>query len=108
MCDKKNSVLFTDTECLVLSPDFKLPDENQVLLRVLRENNILKVKVIRSDNGTEFKNSNLNQFCRLKGIKKEFSIPRTPQQNGIAERKNQTLIKAARTMFADLLLPIPF
>nr|GEU32738.1 putative ribonuclease H-like domain-containing protein [Tanacetum cinerariifolium] len=40
MCDKKNSVLFTDTECLVLSPDFKLPDENQVLLRVPRENNM--------------------------------------------------------------------
>nr|GEU60174.1 putative ribonuclease H-like domain-containing protein [Tanacetum cinerariifolium] len=38
MCDKKNSVLFTDTECLVLSPEFKLPDENQVLLRVPREN----------------------------------------------------------------------
>nr|GEV60982.1 hypothetical protein [Tanacetum cinerariifolium] len=40
MCDKKNSVLFTDTECLILSPDFKLPDENQVLLRVPRENNM--------------------------------------------------------------------
>nr|GEU62446.1 retrovirus-related Pol polyprotein from transposon TNT 1-94 [Tanacetum cinerariifolium] len=40
MCDKKNSVLFTDTECLVLSPKFKLPDENQVLLRVPRENNM--------------------------------------------------------------------
>ncbi|GJX57167.1 putative ribonuclease H-like domain-containing protein [Tanacetum coccineum] len=40
MCDKKNKVLFTDTECLVLSPDFKLPDENQVLLRVHRQNNM--------------------------------------------------------------------
>nr|GFB13985.1 ribonuclease H-like domain-containing protein [Tanacetum cinerariifolium] len=40
MCDKKNSVLFTDTEYLVLSPEFKLPDENQVLLRVLKENNV--------------------------------------------------------------------
>nr|GEU58922.1 ribonuclease H-like domain-containing protein [Tanacetum cinerariifolium] len=40
MCDKKNSVLFTDTKCLVLSPEFKLPDENQVLLRVPRENNM--------------------------------------------------------------------
>ncbi|GJS91417.1 ribonuclease H-like domain-containing protein [Tanacetum coccineum] len=39
-CDKKNKVLFTDTECLVLSPDFKLPDENQVLLRVPRQNNM--------------------------------------------------------------------
>ncbi|GKB25983.1 ribonuclease H-like domain-containing protein, partial [Tanacetum coccineum] len=40
MCDKKNKVLFTDTECLVLSPDFKLPDDNQVLLRIPRQNNM--------------------------------------------------------------------
>nr|GEV62646.1 hypothetical protein [Tanacetum cinerariifolium] len=221
-----------DTECIVLSPEFKLPDENQVLLRVLRENNMynvdlknivpsgdltclfaketldesnlwhkrlchinfkimnklgkqhrascktksvsfvsqplqrlrmnlfgptfvkslnkksyclvvtddysrftwvfllatkdetspilktfitgignqlsLKVKIIRSDNGTEFKNQDLNQFCGMKGIKREFSVPRTPQQNGIAERKNRTLNKAARTMLADSLLPISF
>nr|GEW21632.1 putative ribonuclease H-like domain-containing protein [Tanacetum cinerariifolium] len=68
----------------------------------------LKVKIIRSDNGTEFKNHDLNQFYRMKGIKREFSVPRTPQQNGIAERKNRTLIKAARIMLADSLLPIPF
>nr|GEV00325.1 hypothetical protein [Tanacetum cinerariifolium] len=43
MCDKKNSVLFTDTECVVLSSDFKLPDENHVLLRVPRENNMYDV-----------------------------------------------------------------
>ncbi|GJZ02263.1 hypothetical protein Tco_0520224 [Tanacetum coccineum] len=40
MCDKKNSILFTETECLVLSPDFKLIDESQVLLRVPRQNNM--------------------------------------------------------------------
>nr|GEX26015.1 putative ribonuclease H-like domain-containing protein [Tanacetum cinerariifolium] len=257
MCDKKNSVLFTNTECLVLSPEFKLPDENQVMLRVPRENNMynvdlknivpsgdltylfakatldesnlwhkrlghinfktlnklvkgnlvrglrikvfendhtcvackkgkqhrascktkhvssvnqplqrlhmdlfgptfvkrlnkksyclvvtddysmftwvfflatkdetspilktfitsienqlsLKVKIIRSDNGTEIKNNDLNQFCGMKGIKRDFSIPRTPQQNGIAERKNRTLIEAAKTMLANSLLPIPF
>nr|GEX76712.1 ribonuclease H-like domain-containing protein [Tanacetum cinerariifolium] len=212
MCDKTNSVLFTDTECLVLSPDFKLSDESQVLLRVPRENNMynvnlknivpsgdltclfakqqlkgkqhrassktkpissvdqplyrlhmdlfrpnfikslnkksyclvvtddysrftlvfflatkdetspilktfitglenqlsLKVKVIISDNGTEFKNNDLNQLCEIKEIKREFSVPRTPWQNGIVERKNRTLIEAARTMLADSLLPIPF
>nr|GFB88155.1 putative ribonuclease H-like domain-containing protein [Tanacetum cinerariifolium]GFC57651.1 putative ribonuclease H-like domain-containing protein [Tanacetum cinerariifolium] len=43
MCDKKNNVLFTDTECIVLSLEFKLPDENQVLLRVPRENNMYNV-----------------------------------------------------------------
>nr|GEW82717.1 ribonuclease H-like domain-containing protein [Tanacetum cinerariifolium] len=45
MCDKKHSVLFTDTECLVLSHEFKLPDENQVLLRVPRENNMYNVNL---------------------------------------------------------------
>ncbi|GJS82970.1 putative ribonuclease H-like domain-containing protein [Tanacetum coccineum] len=67
-----------------------------------------KVKIIRCDNGTEFKNYEMNQFCGIKGIKREFSNARTPQQNGVAERKNRTLIEAARTMLADSLLPIPF
>ncbi|GJX97252.1 ribonuclease H-like domain-containing protein [Tanacetum coccineum] len=43
MCDKKNSVLFTDTTCFILSPDFKLPDESQVLLKVPRKNNMYSV-----------------------------------------------------------------
>ncbi|GKB92955.1 ribonuclease H-like domain-containing protein, partial [Tanacetum coccineum] len=43
MCDKKNSVLFTDTGCFVLSPDFKLADESQVLLKVPRKNNMYSV-----------------------------------------------------------------
>nr|GEV88225.1 hypothetical protein [Tanacetum cinerariifolium] len=77
--------------------------------KIKTENQLsLKVKVIRSDNETEFKNNDLNQFCGMKGIKKEFSVPRTPQQNGITERKNRTLIEAARTMLVDSLLPIPF
>ncbi|GJS88169.1 putative ribonuclease H-like domain-containing protein [Tanacetum coccineum] len=257
MCDKKNNVLFTETECLILSPDFKLPDENQVMLKIPRKDNMYsfdlknivpskgltcliakatndesklwhrrlghinfktmnklvkgnlvrglpskifendytcvacqkgkqhkatcksklvntisqplqvlhmdlfgptfvksimgkmyclvitddysrfswvfflakkdetsgilknfitgienqlnyKVKVIRCDNGTEFKNYEMSQFCGIKGIKNEFSNARTPQQNGVAERKNRTLIEAARTMLADSLLPIPF
>ncbi|GJZ28110.1 ribonuclease H-like domain-containing protein, partial [Tanacetum coccineum] len=165
ICDKKNNVLFTDTECLVLSSDFKLLDESQVLLRVPRKDNIYsvdlksvvptkevypqrflkiiilvllvrkesntkppdetsgilktfiteienqldyKVKVIKSDNGTEFKNSVMDQFCKIKGIKREFSVARTLQQNGIAERKNRTLIKATRTMLVNSKLPTTF
>ncbi|GJU61069.1 putative ribonuclease H-like domain-containing protein [Tanacetum coccineum] len=112
ICDKKNKVLFTDTECLVLSSDFKLPDENQVLLRehcsfwrfswvfflrtkdetsgILKdfirqiENQLnQKVKTIRHDNGTEFKNRDIIEFYR-------------------------TLIEAARTMLADSFLPNTF
>ncbi|GJZ26994.1 putative ribonuclease H-like domain-containing protein, partial [Tanacetum coccineum] len=57
--------------------------------------------------GTEFKQSEWN-FCREKGIKREYSVARTPQQNGVAERKNRTLIEAARTMLADSKLPTTF
>nr|GEX33661.1 reverse transcriptase domain-containing protein [Tanacetum cinerariifolium] len=67
-----------------------------------------KVKIIRCDNGTEFKNKEMNQFCEMKGIRREFSVARTPQQNGVAERKNRTLIEAVRTMLADSKLPTTF
>nr|GEW92686.1 ribonuclease H-like domain-containing protein [Tanacetum cinerariifolium] len=67
-----------------------------------------KVKTIRCDNGTEFKNRIMNEFCEIKGIRREFNVVRTPQQNGVAKRKNMTLIEAARTMLADSKLPTTF
>ncbi|GJU12262.1 putative ribonuclease H-like domain-containing protein [Tanacetum coccineum] len=233
MCNKKNSVLFNDTECIILSLNFKLTDESHVLLKVPRKNNMYsvdlknivlkggltcllakstsnesklwnrrlghinfktmnklvkgnlvrglplklfeneqtcvacqkgkqhkascktktvnsislplhmlhmdlfgptfvkilmkkmyclvviddyrienlldhRVKVIRCDNGTELKNSVMNQFYEMKGIKREFSVARTPQQNGVAERKNRKLIEATRTMLVDSKLPTTF
>ncbi|GJU41087.1 retrovirus-related pol polyprotein from transposon TNT 1-94 [Tanacetum coccineum] len=77
--------------CLVVTDDFNL-----------------RVKVIRCDNGTEFKNRVMNQFYEMKGIKREFSVARTPQQNEVVERKNKTLIEAARTMLADSKLLTTF
>ncbi|GJZ63351.1 ribonuclease H-like domain-containing protein [Tanacetum coccineum] len=56
----------------------------------------------------EFKNRDIIEFCGSKGIKREYSNARTPQQNGVAERKNRTLIEAARTMLADSFLPNTF
>ncbi|GJU18764.1 uncharacterized mitochondrial protein-like protein [Tanacetum coccineum] len=67
-----------------------------------------KVKVINCDNETEFKNREMNQFCEMKGILRQFSVARTPQQNGGAERRNMTLIEAARTMLADSKLITTF
>ncbi|GJY43774.1 ribonuclease H-like domain-containing protein [Tanacetum coccineum] len=67
-----------------------------------------KVKIIKCDNRTEFKNRVMSEFCEKKGIKREYSIARTPQQNGVAERTNRTLIEAARTMLADFKLPTTF
>ncbi|GJY77477.1 putative ribonuclease H-like domain-containing protein [Tanacetum coccineum] len=107
--------------CLVVTDDFSrfswvfflaTKDETSKILKTFItgiENLIdLKVKVIRCDNGTEFKNKAMNQFYEMKGIKREFSVARTPQQNGVAERKNRTLIEAARTMLADSKLPTTF
>nr|GEV03451.1 putative ribonuclease H-like domain-containing protein [Tanacetum cinerariifolium] len=67
-----------------------------------------KVKTIRCDNGTKFKNMDIIELCGSKGIKKEYSNARTPQQNGVAERINRALIEAARTMLADSFLPNTF
>ncbi|KAJ9553795.1 hypothetical protein OSB04_017840 [Centaurea solstitialis] len=107
--------------CLVIVDDYsrftwvyfmRTKDETSGLIkpfvtRVENKTN-LRVKVIRSDNGTEFKNAYLNSFCEEKGIERQYSAPRTPQQNGVAERRNRTLIEAARTMLADSKLPITF
>ncbi|GJS65301.1 putative ribonuclease H-like domain-containing protein [Tanacetum coccineum] len=169
ICDKKHKVLFTETKCLVVFPNFKMPDEHQILLKVPRQHNMYsfdmktpsptkyyacliakatsdeynlwhrrfswvfflankdetsgiiqnfmrqienqlnyRVKIIRSDNGTKFKNRDMLEFCGNKGIKQEYINAKTPQQNGVAERINRTLIEAARTMLADSLLPTTF
>jgi transposase InsO family protein len=60
-----------------------------------------KVKKIRSDNGTEFKNTQVENFLDEEGIKHEFLAPYTPQQNRTGERKNRTLIEMVRTMLDE-------
>ncbi|GJR68938.1 retrovirus-related pol polyprotein from transposon TNT 1-94 [Tanacetum coccineum] len=150
MCDKKNSVLFNDTECIVLSPNFKLIDESQVLLRVPRKNNmysvdlnnivpkggltclfakatsdesrlwhrrlghlkfktmnkLVKGNLVRGLPSKLFENEQTYVACQ-KG-KQHRASSRTPQQNEAAERRNRTLIEAARTMLVDFKLPTTF
>jgi hypothetical protein len=66
------------------------------------------ILMIRSDNSTEFKNYTLNDFLRDEGIHYQYSSPYTPQQNGVAERKYQTLMDMARTMLAEFKSPYKF
>nr|GEX14654.1 ribonuclease H-like domain-containing protein [Tanacetum cinerariifolium] len=68
----------------------------------------LRVKVIRCDNGTKFKNREMNQFCEMKGIMRRYNVARTPQQNGVTEKRNMILIETARTMLAYLKMPTTF
>jgi transposase InsO family protein len=68
----------------------------------------LRIKKIRSDNGTKFKNSQIEGFLEKEGIKHEFSSPYTPQQNGVVERKNRTLLDMVRTMLDEYKAPDRF
>ena len=65
----------------------------------------LKIVSIRSDHGGEFQNAQFEEFCEEHGISHNFSAPRTPQQNGVVERKNRFLVELARTMLSDANLP---
>ncbi|GJW26871.1 putative ribonuclease H-like domain-containing protein [Tanacetum coccineum] len=107
--------------CLVVTDDFsrftwtfflKSKDETSSILKnfITEIENLkdLKVKIIRCDNEGEFWNKEMDEFCTRKGIKREFSNARTPQQNGVVERRNRTLIEATRTMLADAKLPVTF
>ncbi|GJX61394.1 putative ribonuclease H-like domain-containing protein [Tanacetum coccineum] len=104
--------------CLVVTDDFSrftwvfflaTKDETSGILKsfIIGIENLVdhKVKVIMCDNGTEFKNKEMNQFCEMKGILRQFST-RAPQQNGVAKRRNRILIEAARTMLADSKCPV--
>ena len=59
------------------------------------------MKKVRSDNGSEFRNTRVEEWCDVKGIKHEFSTKYTPEQNGLVERKNRTLIDMARSMLSE-------
>lgn len=64
-----------------------------------------KIKKIRSDNGTEFKNTNVEDFLDEEGILHEFAATYTPQQNGVVERNNRTMLEMARTMLDEYKTP---
>ncbi|GJW96216.1 ribonuclease H-like domain-containing protein [Tanacetum coccineum] len=116
-CDKKNSVLFTDTACFVLSPDFKLPDKSQVLLKVPRKNNMYSVdmkNMVPKESLTSLvAKATLDEsplWHRRLGHINFKTINKLVKDNlmRLELLRNRTLIKAARTMLADSKLPTTF
>nr|GEZ97992.1 retrovirus-related Pol polyprotein from transposon TNT 1-94 [Tanacetum cinerariifolium] len=93
--DENNLFVFED-ESVRISPVSKMPFRKK-----LRDS----MNRVRTDNGTEFKNKTLAKFFDEVGITQQFSAARMPQQNGVVERRNRTLVEAARTMLTFANLP---
>jgi transposase InsO family protein len=107
--------------CLVIVDDYSrftwvffLQKNSQIqgtlkrFLRRAQNEFVSRIKNIRSDNGTESKNSQIEGFLEEEDIKHEFSSHYTPQQNGVVERKNRTLLDMARTMLDEYKTPDQF
>jgi transposase InsO family protein len=103
--DKYGLVIVDDYSCFTWVFFLHDKSETQAVLKkfLKREQNKfhVKIKKIRNDNGTEFKNTQVEDYLDEEGIKHEFSAPYTTQQNRVAERKNRTLIDMARTMLNE-------
>nr|GFA85248.1 hypothetical protein [Tanacetum cinerariifolium] len=83
-------------------------DVSEVIISFIKKTQVnlqLQVQRVRTDNGTEFKNKTLAKFFDEVGITQQFSAARTPQQNGVVEKRNRTLVEAARTMLTFANLP---
>ncbi|GKD18439.1 retrovirus-related pol polyprotein from transposon TNT 1-94 [Tanacetum coccineum] len=95
---------FTWVKCL-RSKD-EAPDFIIKFLKMIQVRLKTHVRRIRIDNGTEFVNQTLREYYEKVGISHETSVGRSPHQNGVIERRNRTLIKAARTMLIYAKAPL--
>ena len=86
----------------------EIPGKLVILFRKLQNYFNRKIVCLHSDNGTEFKNQVIYDFMKKFGIKPEYSHPRLPQQNGVAERSNRIILDGARTLLQASKLTISF
>ena len=94
--------LKTKTDVLSSFKHYVNKMENQNGSRVRQ----MQIKCLRTDNGTEFVNREFSEYLASKGIKHELTTPYTPEQNGLAERKNRTVMEMVRTMFYGTKVPL--
>ena len=80
----------------------------EILCKKLQNEKGIPIAKIRSDYGKQFKNVRFESFCEKNGIKKEFSAPKTLQQNGVVERKNWVIQEMARVMLLNKKIPKSF
>ncbi|KAD4586383.1 hypothetical protein E3N88_23984 [Mikania micrantha] len=85
--------------CHLLIQDFKLKVENVVGI---------KLKMLRTDRGGEFTSNEFTQFCKYNGIARQLTTPYSPQQNGMVERRNRTMLSTTRSMLKAMSMPQNF
>ena len=73
----------------------------QIFFKKIEQDGKYVISNIQSDHGGEFENNEFDQFCRTHKINHKYSSPRTPEQNGVVEKRNRTLIEMARTMLIE-------
>ncbi|GKB89373.1 retrovirus-related pol polyprotein from transposon TNT 1-94 [Tanacetum coccineum] len=96
------------TWTLFLRSKDETPEVLKDFLTIIQRNLQAQVISVRTDRGTEFLNKTLHVYFKKEGIEHQTSTPRTPEQNGIVERRNRTLVEAARTMLSASKLPLSF
>ncbi|GJY75271.1 retrovirus-related pol polyprotein from transposon TNT 1-94 [Tanacetum coccineum] len=96
------------TWTLFLRSKDETPEVLKDFLMMIQRNLQAQVITVRTDRGTEFLNKTLHAYFKEEGIEHQTSTPRTPEQNGVVERRNRTLVEAARTMLSASKLPLSF
>ncbi|KAL6321847.1 hypothetical protein AAG906_035546 [Vitis piasezkii] len=88
--------------------DFKALNSFKCFKRLVEKETGMYIKCLRTDRGGEFNSEEFNEFCRQCGIKRQLTIAYTPQQNGVAERKNRTVMNMVRSMLSEKKIPKTF
>ena len=83
-------------------------DKMERLCKRLQNEKGVPIVKIRSNHGKKFENAKFEAFCYEHDIKKEFSAPKTPQQNGVVERKNRVIQEMTRVMLQNKSIPQNF
>ncbi|GKD34578.1 retrovirus-related pol polyprotein from transposon TNT 1-94, partial [Tanacetum coccineum] len=96
------------TWTLFLRSKDETPEVLKDFLTMIQRNLQAQVISVRTDRGTEFLNKTLHAYFKEEGIEHQTSTPRTPEQNDVVEKRNRTLVEAARTMFSASKLPLSF
>lgn len=87
--------------CYFLENKSEVPEIFKTFCLMVENQTDRKIKVLRTDNGGEYCNERLRNFLQSRGIKHELTVPYTPEQNGVAERYNRTILEKVRSMLAD-------